>query len=222
MKASHIPLHTVICILMFSPLMGQKSIYSFPFENDFRLPSMDTRIDQDEISATYQTMGNLYTTQITGIGEDKMEQTSVSFIPDTRVVDAVRLLQFYMEEQLIAPGDETSGMVEMSIIYFHERNRFSIGSALGVLTIGIGTLCGIPFSTTVTDVEIKATFYDADNQLVSVHRGVGRGRKPMSIFSVSTRKAHQKALRKALQELNAGIMGDSILMAVQLPRYTHP
>ena len=45
----------------------------------------------------------------------------MSFISDAKVVDAVRFLEFYMEEQLVTPGDESSGTVEMSIIYYHEH-----------------------------------------------------------------------------------------------------
>ncbi|MCK5136725.1 MAG: hypothetical protein KAR19_13125 [Bacteroidales bacterium] len=93
----------------------------------------------------------------------------------------------------------------------HESNRFNVGSVLGILTLGIGTLCGIPFATAVTDVEIEASFFNGEDQLISNHRGVGRGKKQQTIYNISTRKAHQKALIKALEDLNTQIMGDSIL-----------
>jgi hypothetical protein len=217
MKTVHIPAIMIIFIAGLSPLMGQKSVYSFSFDNDFRLPAMDTRIDREEIAASYQTMGNLYTAEITGIGEEKVEQTSMSYMPDVKAVDAVRFLEYYMKQQLVMPGDETMGLVEMSIIYFQEKDCFNAGSLLGVLTFGIGTLLGIPYSTTVTDVEIEASFYNADERLISVHRGVGRSKKWQTVFNNSTREAHQKALRKALGELNDAIMEDSLLMAARLP-----
>ena len=204
-------------VLITSPtiLTGQKSVYTFPFENSYRLPSMHTQINANEISATYQTMGNIYTTEITGFGEDKMQQTSMSFISDAKVVDAVRFLEFYMEEQLVAPGDESSGTVEMSIIYYHEHNRFNAGSVVAVLTFGLGTLFGVPYATAVVDVEVEASIFDEQDQLMTAHRGVGRGKKLQSLYSMSTRKAHQRALKKALTNLNTHIMESPDLILIR-------
>ena len=210
------PILSFTVLLIFSPsLSGQKSVFTFPFENSYRLPSMKTEINADEISATYQTMGNIFTTEITGFGDDKMEQTSMSFISDAKVVDAVRFLEFYMEEQLVAPGDESNGFVNMSIIYYHEHSRFSIGSVFGILTIGLGTLLGIPYATAVVDVETEASIYNAQEYLVATHRGVGRGKKPQSIYSFSTRKAHQRALKNSLDDLNTNIMADPAITSLR-------
>ena len=66
-------------------LYGQKSVYTLPFENEYRLPAMQTRINSEDIANTYQTMGNIYTTEITGLGEEKMEQTSMTFISDAKI-----------------------------------------------------------------------------------------------------------------------------------------
>lgn len=201
--------HTLsVAALFFAgiSLYGQKSVYTLPFENEYRLPAMQTRINSEDIANTYQTMGNIYTTEITGLGEEKMEQTSMTFISDAKVVDAIRFLEFYLEDHLIMPGEETHGMVEMSIIYYHERARFNPGAIVGILTIGLGTLCGIPFATTVIDVEVEATMFDESQRLVSDYRGVGRGKKAQTIYNFTTRKAHQKALRNALVDLNRKIM----------------
>lgn len=211
MKAQYHILTAFIIVITSTALIAQKSVFTFPFENSKRLPAMDSRINTVEISNTYQTMGHIYTTEITGIGDNKMEQTSMSFISDAKVLDAMRFLEYYMNEQLIAPGDPTGDLVEMSIIYYHENNRFNIGSVLGILTLGIGTLCGIPYATAVTNVEIEASFFNEEDQLISNHRGVGRGKKQQTIYNITTRKAHQKALKEALENLNTHIMGDSIL-----------
>jgi len=203
--------HTLsVTTLLFAGFLlhGQKSVYTLPFENEYRLPAMQTRINSEEIANTYQTMGNIYTTEITGLGEEKMEQTSMTFISDTKVVDAIRFLEFYLEDQLITPGEETHGAVEMSIIYYHERGRFNPGAILSILTIGLGTLCGIPFSTTVVDVEIESNLYDESEHIFATYRGVGRGKKAQTIYNITTRKAHQKALRNALVDLNTKIMED--------------
>ena len=199
-----------------SLLYSQKSVFTFPFENTYRLPFMHTKINFEEISSTYQNYGNIYTTEITGFGENTMEQTSYSYISDAKVVDAVRFLEFYMEEQLLLPGEEPDGKVEMSIIYFNEHSRFSVGSLIGILTIGIGTLCGVPYATNVTDLEVQASFFDLDNKSTGIHRGVGRGKQAMSIYASSARKANQKALRKALDDLNSKVMTDSGLASIPL------
>jgi hypothetical protein len=95
-------------------------------------------------------MGNLYTTEITGLGEDTMEQTSSTFISDVNAIDAVRFLKFYMEEQLITPGKNTNGSVKMSVIYFNKRSRVNLGTPFCILTLGIGAFLGIPFSPAIT------------------------------------------------------------------------
>ena len=204
---------TSALLLLITPVLlsGQKSVFTFPFENSYRLPSMRTEINTDEISSTYQTMGNIFTTEITGLGDNTMEQTSMSYISDVKVVDAVRFLEFYMEEHLVAPGDKSHGQVNMSIIYYHEHSRMNVGSVLGILTIGLGTLLGIPFSTVLVDVETEASFYDKQNSHLATHRGVGRGKKLQSLYSYSTRKAHQRALRHSLDDLNTRIMTDPSL-----------
>lgn len=201
---------SLIAIFFFAStlLHAQKSVYTFPFENEYRLPPMNLHLNMEEISTTYQTYGNIYTTEITGLGNDTVEQTSYRFISDTKVMDAVRFLEFYAEEQLLEPGTEKTGKVEMSIIYFDERSRFNAGSVVAILTIGISVLCGVPVATQVTDVEIKATFSDLGNQSIAVHRGVGRGKKAVSIYTITSRKAHQRAMVDALENLNTVVMSD--------------
>ncbi len=187
---------------------AQESVYAFPFENEYRLPPMNYRVNMEEISSTYQTYGSFYTTEITGIGNDTMAQISYSHISNTKVMDAVRFLEFYLEEQLLNPGEEKTGMVEMSIIYFNEKGRFNAGSATAFLTLGISALLGISVSTKVTDVEIKATFFDNSNQQIAVLRGVGRGKKTMSLYTTTTRKAHQRAILDAIENLNGKVLTD--------------
>jgi hypothetical protein len=194
---------------------AQQSVYTFPFKNSYRLPAMKTKINTEDISNTYQTMGSIYTTEITGLGEETMEQTSMSFISDAKVVDAVRFLEFYMNEQLLNPGLHKSGSVEMSIIYYHEHSRFNLGSAIGILTFGIGSLLGVPYATAVIDVEVEAEFKNEFLFHIATHRGVGRAKKMMSLYSMSTRKAHQRALRKSIADLNAKIMADPELTALE-------
>jgi len=207
---------TILLVLITTcSLAAQKSVYTFPFENSYRLPSMQALINTDEISATYQTVGNIYSTEITGMGENTMEQTSMNFISDVQVLDAVRFLEFYLEDQLIAPGDGSSGLVELSIIYHHEYSRINAGSVVGILTFGLATLLGIPFATTIIDIETEALFYDNEDYLVGTHRGVGRGKKLQSLYSMSTRKAHQRAVKNSLENLNTSIMADSLLTKTQ-------
>ena len=215
-KKYHIPATLFFLITSTTLLFSQKSVYTFPFENSYKLPPMETFINADEISATYQTMGNLYTTAIIGLGEETMEQTSSMYISDVKAIDAFRFLKFYMEEQLVAPGEVTQGSVEMSIVYFNVRHRANLGTALVVLTLGIGGLLGIPFSTAITDVEVEATFFDESNQLVSIHRGVGRAKMLESLYNISSsgRTPHQKAMREAIEDLNGQIMTDPRLVLI--------
>lgn len=187
---------------------GQESVYTFPFENSYRLPSMQAFINTDEISASYQTMGNIYTTEIMGMGNDTMAQVSTTFISDVKALDAVRFLEFYLEDQLIAAGDGSAGLIELSIIYHHEHSRFNLGSLIGILSFGFGTLLGIPYATTIIDVETEATFFNAGDYLLATHRGVGRARKLQSLYSMSTRKANQRALKNSIEDLNTRIMND--------------
>ncbi len=113
-----------------------------------------------------------------------------------------------MEEQLLEPGEEKTGMVEMSIIYFNERDRVNAGLAAAILTLGMSALVGITVSTKVTEVEIKASFFDNSNQPIAVHRGVGKGKKTISLYSTSSRKAHQRAILKAIEDLNTRVLSD--------------
>ncbi len=210
--------YTLPLILAMMTSLGvsaQKSVYTFPFTNQYRLPSMQAHINMAEISASYQTVGNIYSTEIIGMGDETVEQTSTSFISDVQVLDAVRFLEFYLEDQLIAPGDGSSGLVELSIIYHHEHGRINIGSAIGILTFGFATLLGVPYATTIIDLETEALFYDPEDYLRASHRGIGRGKKLQSLYSMSTRKAHQRALKNSLEDLNTKVMNDSSLVKVK-------
>jgi len=179
---------------------------------------METFVNLDEISASYQTMGNLYTTEIIGLDDESVEQTSSTYISDVKVTDAFRFLKFYMEEQLVAPGEDTQGSVEMSVIYYHVKHRANLGTALVVLTLGIGALLGIPYSTAITDVEVEATFFDESNQLVTIHRGVGRAKMLESLYNISSsgRTPHQKAMREAIGDLNGKVMTDAQLVSQEM------
>lgn len=204
-----------LSVYMLGSVSAQKSVYTFPFENRYRLPSMQALIKTDEISTTYQTMGNIYSTEIIGIGDETVEQNSTSFISDVQVLDAVRFLEFYLEDQLIAPGDGSGGLVELSIIYHHEHGRINAGSIIGILTFGFATLFGVPYATTIIDIETEALFYDREDYLKATHRGVGRSKKLQSLYSMSTRKAHQRALKNSLENLNTSIMNDPSLIKAQ-------
>ena len=213
-KRYHIPATLFFLICTTTLVIAQKSIYTFPFENSYRLPPMSVYINMEEIANTYQTLGNLYTTEITGLGDETMEQTSTTMISNVKAMDAMRFLEFYLQEQLLAQGEESNGAIEMSIIYYNSRSRFNLGSALNVLTLGIGALFGIPFSTGITDVEVEATFFDNSNQFLTVQRGVGRSKVFETLYNLnySKRVQHQKALKKALHDLNGKIMADSKLV----------
>ena len=169
---------------------------------------METFINVEEISSTYQTYSNLYTTEIIGLGDETVEQTSTTFISDVKANDAFRFLKFYMEEQLVDQGTDTHGSVEMSIIYFHEKGRVNIGTAINILTLGIGTLFGVPFATSITDVEVEASFFNDNKQFIVAHRGVGRGKKWIGLYNLDTRLPHQRALKEAIEEVNTKIMSD--------------
>lgn len=215
-KPYHIPATLFFLICTTTLLFAQESVYTFPFENSYRLPPMETYVNLDEISASYQTMGNLYTSEIVGLDDESVEQTSSMYISDVKVTDAYRFLKFYMEEQLVAPGEDTRGSVEMSIIYYHEKNRVNIGTALNILTLGLGTLLGIPFATSITDVEVEATFYNDANSVIVIHRGIGRGKKLVGLYSLSTRLPHQRAVKNALEDVNTKIMADPKLVSEEL------
>jgi len=217
-KTYHIPAILFFLICSTTLLFAQKSVYTFPFENSYKLPPMESYINADEISATYQTIGNLYTTEIIGLGNETMEQTSSTYISDVKAMDAIRFLNFYMEDQLMAQGDQTSGAVEMSIIYFNSKSRANLGTALTVLTLGLGALLGIPFSTGITDVEVEATFFDDSNQLLTTHRGLGRAKVLVTLYNLNNdkRSQHQKALKRAISDLNEKIMSDPMLMSDEI------
>ena len=214
-KRYHIPAMLFFLICSTTLLVAQKSIYTFPFENSYRLPPMSVNFNTSEIANTYQTTVNLYTTEITGLGEETVEQISSTMISDVNAMDAVRFLEFYLQDQLLARGDETKGAIEMSIIYFNSRSRFNLGSALNVLTLGVGALLGIPFSTGITDVEVEASFFDHSDELLTVHRGVGRSKVLETLYNInySKRIQHQKALKRAIQDLNGKIMTDPMLIS---------
>ena len=174
---------------------------------------MSVIINQDEIASTYQTLGNLYTTEISGMGEQALEQTSTTMISDVTAVDAVRFLEFYTKDQLVAPGDEAGRTVEMSVIYYNSRSRANLGTLFTVLTLGLGALLGIPHSTGITDVEVQAIFYDDKNQILTTQRGLGRSKVLETLYNMnySRRTQHQKAMRKALDDLNGKIFSDPAL-----------
>jgi hypothetical protein len=196
-------------------LQAQKSIYTMPFENNIRLPAMKSAVNMEEITATYQTMGNIYTTEIIGFGEESMEQTSTTHISDVKVVDAIRFLEYYMEDQLLDPSSGSQGQLEMSVIYFNEDTRWNIGSVVGVLTFGIATLMGVPYATAVADVELKAVFYSPGQESCASQRGTGRGKCLQTLYSSSGfRKAHQRALKKAIQDLNDHILLDPLFTGI--------
>ena len=218
-KKYHIPPTLFFLLCTSALLFAQKSIYTFPFENSFRLAPMATFLNMDEIAGTYQTLGNLYTSEIKGIGDETMEQTSTTMVSDVKAMDAVRFLEFYLEEQLVLQGEETSGAVELSIIYYNTRSRANLGTAIDILTLGIGVFLGIPFATGVTDVEVEATFFDDNNRIITTHRGIGRSKLLETLYNMdnSKRNQHQKALVKALSDLNLRIMSDPLLQQLRLP-----
>jgi hypothetical protein len=216
-KRYHIPAIAFFLICTSVAMLAQKSVYTFPFENSYKLPPMETYINTAEISSSYQTYGNFYTTEITGLGDETVEQTSSTYISDVKANDAFRFLKFYMEEELIAPGDETHGSIEMSIIYYNEKYRVNVGSVLNILTLGMGTLFGIPFATSITDVEVEASFFNESKQFITTHRGVGRGKKWVGLYSLDTRLPHQRALLDALNALNAQILSDPKLQNLSFP-----
>ena len=207
----------LICFCFFfavSPaLNAQSSVYDMPFHNPVRIAAMEPVIDMDDIAATYQTLGNTYTMEISVPGEEVMEQTGTTHISDVKAVDAVRFLEYYLEDHLLAPSSAPSGRVEMSVVYFNEDTRMNAGTLLGVLTLGIATLIGIPHSTAVSEVEVEAIFSDENRMVFATHRGHGKGRHLQIIYSsAGFRKAHQKALKQALTDLHGKILLDPRIM----------
>lgn len=218
-KRYHIPATLFFLLCTSTLLLAQKSVYSFPFENSRRLPPMKAYINMEEIAATYQTLGNLYTTEIIGLGDETMEQTSTTMVSDVKAMDAVRFLEFYLEEQLLLPGEESNASLELSIIYYNNGGRANVGTGLTFLTLGIGAFLGFPLYTDITDVEVEATFFDQQNQILAIHRGVGRAKQLITLYNLNNtqRRLHQKALKRALSDLNTRIMTDTQLQTITPP-----
>ena len=101
----------------------------------------------------------------------------------------------------------------MSVIYYNSRSRANLGTLFTVLTLGLGALLGIPHSTGITDVEVQAIFYDDKNQILTTQRGLGRSKVLETLYNMnySRRTQHQKAMRKALDDLNGKIFSDPAL-----------
>jgi hypothetical protein len=68
------------------------------------------------------------------------------------------------------------------------------------------------FPSPVVDLEVEARFTDPSGALISRHRGVGKGRTAQTIYTSNNRTTHQKAMRKALDDLNRSIGSDKELL----------
>ncbi|MEZ5072631.1 MAG: hypothetical protein R2751_17145 [Bacteroidales bacterium] len=218
MKARPHILVLVLGAASFVSLPAQKSAYDLPFENTRKLPPLDAFINTEEMGLTYQTTTEVFTTEFSGPDQEGTLQTSRAHLNDPQALDAYRLLDRYMQDQLMESGPDSRGSVEMKITYLQQKGRISPGSILAVVTFGIGPILGVPFAAVVTDVEIQADFFDENGDHLSTYRGVGHASRPEGFYSSNEhRQCHLNALKKALTDLNARIQTDLLQERPGLP-----
>ncbi|MFZ5940130.1 MAG: hypothetical protein ACOYXB_06115 [Bacteroidota bacterium] len=194
--------------LLGSTAYTQQSFYAFPFENQHRLPSLEIYINMDQMAQTYQANGAVFSTEYSGPDEETAGQVSVSYRNNEQMVDAARFLENYAFEELMEYSGEKHGTVELKVTYFEDNSRMSAGSVLFFVTFGISSFVGCPIYRNVADLEVEAVFYDPEGNYLARYRGTGHAGTGQSLYRRTARKAHQKALIKAIEDLNNSIMGD--------------
>lgn len=191
---------------------AQESIYKLDFQNKIKLPPMEIIINSDKISSSYNCMGSVYTAQFSGPEDQVVEQRASAYFTNTNAMDASNFLKYYTLDELISQEGEKNGSMEISIIYYNQRHRFNVLGVIDVLTFGFGALLGIPYSTSITDLEAEAIFYDHSGQIICAHRGAGQSKRLESLYMQSNRNSHQRALKRSIEDLNNKIIVDPRLV----------
>jgi len=208
----YILLAVMLCSMTGIRADAQKSVYSFPFENQSKLPAMEVFINRDALADTYQTYGAVLTSQYTGPDEETSEEVSTAYVNNEKIVDAMRFLEHYAFDQLLTYNTEKKGTVELKVTYYNLDTRLCAGSILSFATLGFAMFFGSATNRNFINLEVEAVFYDKNGNYLTRYTGIGHGSASESLYRHRTRKAHQKALVAALSDLNRNIMGDSNLM----------
>ncbi len=214
-KNFKIKLAILIFILPVS-LFPQKSVYDLRFSNDTKLVSLNYEVSEEAIAAVYYPKWTIVSKQNS---DDNLLKTGqvASFRLDEKTYDTKMLLNNYLNDIIDTQGLRKYGKIELNVIYFEQRKQGTPFLLFNFITIGMGSLMGVPSYRITTKVELSMCIYDNNERLLCCHSGIGIDKYFINIYKQKNeRESNRNAVKKALTKINTKLSEEIELLNKKL------
>ncbi len=199
--------HKLAIILIILPvcLFSQKSEFDLGFSHDVKLVPLNFEISEEAIAAVYYPKKTVFYGQS---GDNNVSQTGQvsSYTIDEKTHDTKVLINKYFSEILIDQGSAKFGSIDFNVVYFEQRKKESPFVVFNFITMGIGSLLGVPSYRKTTKVECSICIYDINENLLCCFSGVGVDKYFCGIYyQKNERKSNRDAVKKALKDIDLQI-----------------
>ena len=204
---------TILCIILLAGLRfsmnltAQESVFSTGIVNADKLPPMEIVISEERLVEAFSDYHELITEEYTYDGAEAGTHSTFMY-RDRKISDTRKLFTRYLENDLLTPGKEPTGLIEMDLVYYNRTERFTAGSFLNVFSFGITALLGVPGKKDQTLVEVELGIFDRNGQLIKKYFAPGKKNTYHSLYArkIDEREANLEALKKALEVINEMVM----------------
>jgi len=140
-----------------------------------------------------------------------------SFRLDEKTYDTKMLLNNYLNDIIDTQGLRKYGKIELNVIYFEQRKQGTPFLLFNFITIGMGSLMGVPSYRITTKVELSMCIYDNNERLLCCHSGIGIDKYFINIYKQKNeRESNRNAVKKALTKINTKLSEEIELLNKKL------
>lgn len=187
----------------------QNSVFTTGIVNPEKLPKLEIILSEEKLAEAFSDRHEFISEEYF---ENNLESGSYSTLifRDRKINDARNLFLRYLENDLMATGDEPPGSIEIELLYYHYKVNFTPGSVLNVLTLGAGYLLGIPSMRKQTEVEIEIRILNNNQELIGTWHGKGKKNVYEGLYyrKLDERESSLMAMKEALASVNEQIMSE--------------
>ncbi len=143
--------------------------------------------------------------------------TIVNKIPDIRAYDLIRSFNFIINTKTIP--NEARAYVHLKLVDFEDKRNFPL-VFFSIWTLGIPSLIGIPFNSSVTKLSIEVSVLNKDFRLLKKYKASGKGQAFMALYwgygKDLNRKSNLNAFTEAFTSIENQIACDIEFLNNQL------
>ena len=194
-------------------------------KNTKLLPALEPIVDIESLESAYSSGSSVvevstYNSRPSNSTYLGIGNSTSTIYKDKRVHDAITIFERDVTENITNPFGEKKGSITCRIVAGDQsmKDNWVWGTAFTLFTLN---LLGIPYYSSVTDIDVEVEIYSKNNDLIGKYTATGHSKVWVALYwgyneSSASRKSAYTALKMALNEMKLKIQDDNDRLTLEL------